>query len=207
MSKQVKAESKARLKEEIAEFKRKRILEEATHLFFRDGYEQTTLDAVASALDVTKPFIYSYFKNKGELLREICQTGISLSLAEMDVALQTEGSPADILKRVVDRVAKVVLEYQEYVVVYVREEKNLEAEDARAIRQLRNEFDHKLAELLKQGVASGDFETPDPLLTATTIGGMVSWLALWFKPEGTFTASEIILNTSQLTQRMLVIKK
>jgi hypothetical protein len=125
----------------------------------------------------------------------------------MDVALQTEGSPADILKRVVDRVAKVVLEYQEYVVVYVREEKNLEAEDARAIRQLRNEFDHKLAELLKQGVASGDFETPDPLLTATTIGGMVSWLALWFKPEGTFTASEIILNTSQLTQRMLVIKK
>ncbi|MCV6627986.1 MAG: hypothetical protein OIF38_17970, partial [Cellvibrionaceae bacterium] len=133
----------------------------------------------------------------------ICQTGISLSMAEMEAALQTEGSPADILKRVVDRVAKVVLEHQEYVVVYVREEKCLDAEDAREIRQLRNQFDHKLAELLQQGINSGDFAITDPLLTANTIGGMASWMALWYKPDGNFTDSEIILNTSQLIQRML----
>ena len=37
----------AQLKEEIAAYKRRRILEETSHLFFIQGYDATTLDAVA----------------------------------------------------------------------------------------------------------------------------------------------------------------
>ena len=46
------------LKTEVQEFKRLRILEEARELFFSQGYEATTLDAIAERLHVTKPFIY-----------------------------------------------------------------------------------------------------------------------------------------------------
>ena len=72
----LKVRKSTQLKDEIAAYKRRRILEEASHLFYTHGYETTTLDAVAEQLNVTKPFIYSYYKNKGELLYEICQTGI-----------------------------------------------------------------------------------------------------------------------------------
>ena len=37
----------APLKNEIAAYKRRRIVEEASLLFFKSGYEATTLDAVA----------------------------------------------------------------------------------------------------------------------------------------------------------------
>ena len=47
----------AELRAEVQEFKRRRILEEARELFFAHGYEATTLDAIAEALDVTKPFL------------------------------------------------------------------------------------------------------------------------------------------------------
>ena len=83
------------LKEEIAAFKRRRILEEASYLFFTQGYDATTLDMVAERLDVTKPFIYSYYKNKGELLYEVCQTGIRLSLSVLEQSLAVDGSATD----------------------------------------------------------------------------------------------------------------
>jgi AcrR family transcriptional regulator len=199
-----KKTSKPNLKNEVAEFKKQRILEEATKLFYLEGYESATLEAVATRLDVTKPFIYSYFKNKGELLFAICQTGIQLSQKALDSALMLEGTATEKLKHVVERAAHIVLEYQEYIVVYVREEKNLQPKDGQKIRQLRNEFDHRLASLLEEGNQTGEFSVANPLMTATTIGGMVSWLAFWFNPQGSYTASEILLNTNQLVLKMLM---
>jgi len=52
------------LKEEISDFKQRRIREEASHLFYQHGYEGATIDAIAKRLDVTKPFIYAHYKNK-----------------------------------------------------------------------------------------------------------------------------------------------
>ena len=67
--------AQANLKHEVADFKRRRIREEASHLFFEQGYESTTLDAIAQRLDVTKPFLYTHYANKTELLYDICRTG------------------------------------------------------------------------------------------------------------------------------------
>ena len=66
---------------EIIALKKDRIFEAAVDLFYDHGYENTTLDAVADKLKVTKPFIYSYYDSKAQLLTDICQRGISASLA------------------------------------------------------------------------------------------------------------------------------
>ena len=59
------------LKHEVTDFKRRRIREEASHLFFQLGYEGTTLDAIAQRLEVTKPFLYTHYANKTELLYDL----------------------------------------------------------------------------------------------------------------------------------------
>ena len=182
----------AGLKEEISDFKRRRISEEACHLFYANGYEGATIDAIAQRLDVTKPFIYSYFKNKSELLFEISRTGIELSLEAMRQAENKSGSPADQLKLLVDRVLRIILDYQEYIVVYEREEKNLSYEQARTIRKQRSLFDHRLAALLEAGCKSGDFAIQNTAMTATTIGGMMTWVAFWYSPDGKWAEAEII---------------
>jgi hypothetical protein len=79
------------LKQELALFKRRRIREEAAHLFFQQGYESATIDAIAESLKVTKPFIYSYYKNKGEILFDISRLGITLSLDALDACLSQYG--------------------------------------------------------------------------------------------------------------------
>lgn len=188
------------LKEEITEFKRRRIREEACHLFYLHGYESATIDAIAQRLDVTKPFIYSYYKNKSELLYDLCKLGIALSLEAIDEATANNKTPGEQLKLLIDRVARIIIDYQEYIVVYVREEKNLASDQARKIRQQRNLFDHRLGELLERGQNAGEFSVDDPVLTATTIGGMMTWVALWYSPAGTRTETEIITHVMSMIE-------
>lgn len=183
------------LKTEVSEFKRRRIREEACALFFARGYESTTLDAVAQRLDVTKPFIYSYYSNKGDLLYDICRTGISMSLEALQRAVVLDRSATDRLQILVESVLGIIFEYRKFIVVYEREEKNLDPVKAREIRDLRKLFDHQLAEILKEGNHKGEFEIIDPVLTATTIGGMITWVAQWYSPEGKRTQIEVINHT------------
>jgi AcrR family transcriptional regulator len=180
------------LKEELSDFKRRRIREEACHLFYENGYEGTTIDAIAQRLDVTKPFIYSYYKNKSELLFDICRTGIALSLQAMDQTMDDHKPAGETLKLLAERVLKIIIDYQEYIAVYEREEKNLEPELAREIRKQRNLFDHRMAELLQKGHDDGEFVIQDPVMTATTIGGMMTWVAFWYSPNGKRTELEVI---------------
>ena len=191
------------LKEEISDFKRRRIREEASHLFFELGYEGTTIDAIAQRLDVTKPFIYSYFRNKSELLYEISRTGISLSLDAMDRVCEGERSPSERLRLLVENVLRIIFDYQEYIVVYEREEKNLEPKLAREIRELRSLFDHRLARILEEGDRADEFTVADPLMTATTIGGIIPWVSFWYSPAGKRSEHEVTSHVMDMVRAVV----
>ena len=122
--------SKPSIKNEFTAFKTNRIVEVASHLFYERGYSSCTLDHVAERLGVTKPFLYSYFKNKEAILAAICEVGISESLSVLERTLA--GEHADhraLLAEVVRQVGRIVIDRQEYVVVYQREMKHLSAKD------------------------------------------------------------------------------
>ena len=54
---------------------RKKILEEATGIVYREGVERITMRALGDKLGYSPATIYLYFKNKDELLLEIAQNG------------------------------------------------------------------------------------------------------------------------------------
>jgi AcrR family transcriptional regulator len=191
------------LKTQVQEFKRQRILEEARELFFANGYEATTLDAIADGLKVTKPFLYSYYKNKSEILNAICEVGIRSSLQALDESLATNLSPRDKLKVIVEQVTAIVIKDQKYIVVYEREEKNLEPKKSKHLMSLRRDFGVRLAHLLEEGTKSGEFDVADPMLTAVSIGGLITWVASWYRPTGHWSQTDIILHMLQNVDRMV----
>lgn len=195
------------VKGEISAYKRRLILEEACHLFYAQGYEGATLDAVAERLNVTKPFIYSYYRNKAEILREISERGIKLCLIAIDEAMEGPGSPLARLRVVVDRVTQLIIENQEYIVVYQREEKNLEPQVAREIRKLRKAFDTRLEKLLAEGVTAGVFAIEDTGFAAVSISGLMSWTANWYVPGGRRSPSEVVVLTLQMAMQMAGARK
>jgi AcrR family transcriptional regulator len=100
------------MREEIQAYKRERILQEAVALFYARGFTATTLDDIAAELGVTKPFIYTHFRSKTELLAALCAPTIELSLAAVANAAKAPGTATDRLHRAVIDFTKVVLQRQ-----------------------------------------------------------------------------------------------
>ena len=187
-----------KIRDEVSALKRERTIGAAVDLFYEHGYENTTLEAVAERLGVTKPFIYANIGSKGELLAEICSRGIASALQAIDSVLDTPASPTDSLTELGRRFIIAVLESQKHIAIYTREEKNLAADDARRIGEMRREFDAKLTKLLEKGIASGEFQLEDARMAALSIGGMVSWAYVWYRPNGRLKLSEVAERMTKL---------
>lgn len=187
-----------KIREEVSALKRERTIGAAVDLFYEHGYENTTLDAVAEQLGVTKPFIYANFGSKGELLAEICSRGIASALEAINSVLEMRASATESLTELSRRFVTAVLESQKHIAIYTREEKNLAPEDARRIGEMRREFDAKLTKLLEKGIASGEFRLEDARMAALSIGGMVSWAYVWYRPKGRLKLSEVAERMTKL---------
>jgi len=194
------------MREEISAYKRERILEEAVKLFYERGFSGTTLDDIAGKLGVTKPFIYTHFRSKVELLEAICRPTIEMSLEAIATAAQQPGTASERLFRGVVDFSKVVLQRQGNIAVFFREEKNLSEAGLAEINALRKRFDRVLSELLEQGAEAGEFTVADVRVAALAIGGMVSWAYTWYQPGGRLTIEEVGSKLAHIALQMVGVQ-
>src|SRR5690348_2853924 len=191
------------MREEILAYKRERILEEAVKLFYERGFTGTTLDDIAAELGVTKPFIYTHFRSKTDLLAALCKPTIELSLEAVSQAAKGSGTPTERLHRAIIEFTQVVLSRQANIAIYFREEKNLAPDALEEINTLRKRFDRVLSKLLTEGVAAGEFDIKDANLAALAIGGMISWAYTWHRPEGRLPLDEMCERMADLALQMV----
>lgn len=179
------------MRDEILAYKRERILEEAVKLFYARGFTGTTLDDIAAELGVTKPFIYTHFRSKNDLLAAVCLPTIEKSVAAVDNAVNSTGTPTEKLQRAIADFTRVVLERQANIAIFFREEKHLSPEALAEIVKEQKRFDRLLSKILADGVAAGEFEIKDVSLAALAIGGMISWSYTWHRPDGRLPTDEL----------------
>ena len=194
------------MREEIQAYKRERILQEAVALFYARGFTATTLDDIAAELGVTKPFIYTHFRSKTELLAAICTPTIELSLAAVANAAAGPGAPTQRLHRAMIDFTMVILQRQANIAIFFREEKHLAPEALAEITTLRKRFDRVLSQLLTEGVAAGEFEIHDVNLAALAIGGMISWAYTWHRPDGRLRLDDLCARMAELTLQMVGVR-
>jgi len=73
------AERREREREEV----RRKILDAAQELFATEGYERVTMRRIAEAIEYSPTTIYLHFKDKDELVHELCQEDFAKLLAEL----------------------------------------------------------------------------------------------------------------------------
>ncbi len=194
------------MREEISAYKRERILEEAVKLFYERGFSGTTLDDIAGKLGVTKPFIYTHFRSKVELLEAICRPTIEKSLAAIADAAEQRGSASERLFNGVVNFTKVVLQRQANIAVYFREEKSLSEAGLGDINAMRKAFDRVLSDLLEEGVNAGEFHIADVRVAALAIGGMVSWAYTWYQPGGRLSIDDVGAQMARFAVEMVGVR-
>ncbi len=88
-------ERKARQKR----FLRQEILDAASELFVRDGYENVSMRRIADKIEYSPTTIYLYFKDKAELLDQVCKETFSRLVQLLSKIMDQPGDPVERLKR------------------------------------------------------------------------------------------------------------
>lgn len=77
------------------ERRRPLVLDAAHRLFLENGFEATSMDAIAAAAGVSKPVVYDCFSSKDELFTAMLDREEERVLRETEAALRTSGGAAD----------------------------------------------------------------------------------------------------------------
>src|SRR2546426_7227401 len=79
---------------------REQLMEVATKLFARNGYEATTTAAIALAAGVTEPILYRHFKSKQELFVAIVKAVSNQTMRHWESLVANLKDPAEKIRRV-----------------------------------------------------------------------------------------------------------
>jgi AcrR family transcriptional regulator len=191
------------MKEEVREFKRNRILSIATELFHERGFQGVSIDALAEKLNVTKPFIYTYFQNKHALLEEMYERAIVGLLHGLEEVLKTPAVPEEQLARLVEHYVRQNVENRALTAVFLNEERNLNPQALEKFRIAQRNFDKQLRGLIQRGIDNGVFTVDDATVAAMSIDGMVRWVHRWYQPEGRLSIDELCSKMSGLALNLL----
>jgi AcrR family transcriptional regulator len=190
-------------RDEVAALKRQRILDSAAELFYRQGFANTTLDAVAEQLGFSKALIYANFASKPEVLAAICERGVTATHEAVSDAMDLGLDTRSTLKVLVDRYVTTVLAHQKDIAIYTREEKSLAPDDALRIGQLRRRFFMTIARFIERGHEEGAFVAPDPLMSALTLGGSITWTVFWYRENGRLDRRQVAREITRSAMLML----
>lgn len=158
------------------------LLDVAVRVFTERGYDGTSMEHLAQASGITKSSIYHHVRSKDELLRLALGRALDALFAVLDEPAATTGPAIERLEHVVRRETEVLIEELPYVTLLLRVRGNTETEQWAL--QRRREFDHRVAELVRQAMADGDLrDDVDSRLATRLLFGMLNSITEWWKPR------------------------
>ena len=177
--------------------KRDAVLHVAAQMFNERGFHATSLDDIAARLNVTKPTLYYYVKNKDAILLACVKKGLDMTLEGIDASRAAGGNAIDQLRACMRTYAEVVTQPFGMCLIRVGDEEVPEPSRTE-LRRLKSEVDHAFRRLVEQGVQEGVLAPCDPKMAAFVIAGGLSWIGRWYQPQGAYSADQIIEQCTQL---------
>ncbi|MEV4559492.1 TetR/AcrR family transcriptional regulator [Kitasatospora sp. NPDC049285] len=157
------------------------LLAVTVRVFNERGYDGTSMEDLSRAAGISKSSIYHHVRGKEELLRLAVGRALDALFAILDEPAAAEGRPVDRLEHVVRRTAEVLLAELPYVTLLLRVRGNT-ATELWALER-RRDFDHRVAELVREAAAAGQLRAGlEPRLATRLLFGMINSVVEWYRP-------------------------
>jgi AcrR family transcriptional regulator len=178
--------------------KRDAVLQTAAHMFLEQGYRRTSMGELAKRLQITKPALYRYCRNKEELLVECYRTGIALVEIHLDRALFNRGDGLTKVKAYLDAYAKSTIINDFGRCVAMLDENELSLITRKEVRSLKRRIDATLRSYIEEGIKDKSIAPCNPKLASFAMSGAINWIGTWYKPTGELSGAEIAFHFSDL---------
>ena len=163
----------------------------AAKVFADRGYDQTTMQDVASSMGLATGALYHYFGSKEQLLINICDQLMEPLLERARELMVADGDPVDKLRALVRLWVASVIEHRNHMLVFQQERHTIESgAQWQGVRESRKAFERLVDHALIQAGATGP-PGLDSRLALVALLGMVNHTAQWYKPRGRLSPTEI----------------
>lgn len=172
------------------EIRKRALIVAAGRVFGTKGFNNTTLDDIASALSVTKPALYRYVENKHEILFECHRMAVAMAEESMAEAQQKANHPLSQLREFVALyIRKMTSELGTCVVL--TEYYSMTPEHTEVIQRRRRVLDSQLRAMVQRAIDQGQIEPCDPKLAVFFVMGAINNINRWFTEDGPLSGDQI----------------
>jgi AcrR family transcriptional regulator len=151
---------------------RERILASALARVAEGGFAALTMQALAEDVGIATGSLYRHFHNKGELAAEVFSIASQGELEALAQALRSPGQPAERLAAGLQQFAARAWNSRRLAFALIAEPVEPQVDEQRLL--YREAYAESLAELLKEGTATGAFRVSHPGLTAACLVGAIA---------------------------------
>jgi len=177
------------------QFTRNRVYEVAAEVFHRKGYDNTSINDVASAAKLTKANLYHHVSSKESLLYTVLDVGLDLTESYVMKPLEAISDPLERLKTMIELHLRLVLEERNLEVTGLLHEcKTLGSADRGRINRRKKEYVRMTTRLIADVLKKYNIADSNPKLAAFALLGMLNWTYQWYKPSGSDSREEIVQN-------------
>jgi len=167
------------------------LMREAGRAFSRKGFHNTSLDEVAAQLNVTKPALYYYFRNKHEILYTCLEFALDLADESLVKAEAGGGTGLDKLARFTALYVDALTSEFGAGAVMMSEIRLLPPEEFQKLRTRRRKLDRIMRKMVDQGLADGTIAPCDPGIAVAWFMGAIVHVPRWYRPDGRLSGADI----------------
>lgn len=172
------------------QIKKKAVIAEASRAFARNGYKNVSLDEIAAALNVTKPALYYYFKNKQELVYECHEFSMQLGDRVLRDAIATESTGYGRISAFIKNYISILTDEMGALAI-LQDFSGMSAAQQKKIVLRRRKFDLELRQILQGGVQDGSIAPCNEKLAVFWFMGAVTSIPQWLRSDGGLRSDEV----------------
>jgi AcrR family transcriptional regulator len=191
--------------EEIQMYKRSAVIREAARIISRQGFHNTSLDAVAKVLGISKGTLYNYVKDKQEILFECHKISLVLGEHAARIASEAGGQGIDRL-RILLRCYIIWMYGQAGVGGLTFDVNALRAEDRAVVVVRRDAMETTLVGLLEESAEDGSIRACDAKITVYAIMSAINGISSWYSPDGRLSIEAVADQMLDLLTRSLATR-
>lgn len=172
---------------------RQEILRTAARLFQQQGYDGTSMNDIAAALELSKGGLYHHFQSKDEILFDLMNQAMDITEERVIKVARGISDPEDRLRAVIRLHIGVVLSQSDWeITVMLHENHPLAPPLRKRINGRKKDYIHFAENLVAEVQRKrGSQSMVNPRAAAFALLGMMNWIYQWYKPHGALQEEQL----------------
>ncbi len=168
------------------------IVAAAAKVFRTKGYHAATVRDIAEEVGILKGSLYHHFESKEALLYLVVKEPIAQMFHTISAIADDDLTATEKLRRAILAHLEAFDRHYPHLFVYLRERESVKRRFREMIGFSPKDYERCWQQILREGVASGEFRTGlDLEVTSYGLLGMLNWAYKWYDPQGRLSIHEV----------------